>query len=103
MLKSFLKLNTMTFVIRLCVSQSCSALPLRSSPGFGIVLILLSPISQFTLAVLVCVGLGVGVGLGFNVGLGVGLGVGVGLGLAVGHRVGLGFGVGVALGVGPGF
>src|SRR2546426_1025122 len=99
MLKSFLKLKTMTLAIRPCVSQFCSALPLRSSPGFGIVLMLGSPKSKFTPVVMADVESGVEVGLdvelGFGVGLGVGLGFGVGLGPGDRQGVGLGFGVGL--------
>ena len=56
-------------------------MPLRSCPGFGIVLIAVCTISSFAPAVPVSVGLGDGLGVGLGVGLGFGLGVGLGFGL----------------------
>src|SRR5216683_2298089 len=109
MLKSFLKSNTRIFGMRPCVSQSCSTLPLRSSPGFGTALVACS-IPEFAPVSPVDVELGVGFGPGFDVGLGVeldvglgfGFGVRLGLGLGVGLGVGLGLGLGVGLGLGLG-
>src|SRR5216683_1183436 len=68
MLKSFLKSNTRIFGMRPCVSQSCSTLPLRSSPGFGTALVACS-IPEFAPVSPVDVELGVGFGPGFDVGL----------------------------------
>src|SRR6266853_496107 len=87
MLKSFLKSNTRIFGMRPCVSQSCSTLPLRSSPGFGTALIVVCAIPEFAPVSPVDVELGVGFGLGVRLGLG--LGVGLGVGLAAGLGVGL--------------
>ena len=95
MLKSFLKSNTKMLGVLPCAP--CGALPLRSSPGFGIVSMIVCSISKFAPDVLV------DVGLGFAVGLGVGLGLGLGVGFAVGLGLGLGFAVGLGLGLGLGF
>src|SRR5258708_1080788 len=101
MLKSFLKSNTKMLGVLPCAP--CGALPLRSSPGFGIVSMIVCSISKFAPDVLVDVGLGfaVGLGVGLGLGLGVGFGVAVGLGVAVG--VGVGFAVGLGLGFAVGF
>src|SRR6266404_4444983 len=102
MLKSFLKSNTRIFGMRPCVSQPCSTLPLRSSPGFGTALIVVCAIPEFAPVSPVDVELGVGFGpgFGFDVELGVGLDVRLGLGLGVGLGFGLDVGFGVELGVG---
>src|SRR5258707_211068 len=103
MLKSFLKSNTKMLGVLPCAP--CGALPLRSSPGFGIVSMIVCSISKFAPDVLVDVGLGfaVGLGVGLGLGLGVGFGVAVGLGLGLGFAVGFGLGCGVdgEPGVGP--
>src|SRR5229473_1729899 len=106
MLKSFLKSNTRIFGMRPCISQSCSTLPLRSSPGFGTALIVVCSIPEFAPVSPVDVELGVGFGPGFDVGLGVeldvGLGFGFGVRLGLGLGVGPGFGLDVGLGLGVG-
>src|SRR5260370_123184 len=97
MLKSFLKSNTKMLGVPPCTP--CGTLPLRSSPGFGIVSMVICSISKLAPDPLA------GVGLGFAVGLavGLGLGLGVGFGVAVGLGLGLGFAVGLGLGLGLGF
>src|SRR6266446_1389275 len=100
MLKSFLKSNTKMLGVLPCAP--CGTLPLRSSPGFGIVSMIVCSISKFAPDVLVDVGLGVAVGLGLGLGLGVGVGVGLGVALGFAAVLGVGLGLGVAVGLGLG-
>src|SRR5260221_328977 len=102
MLKSFLKSNTRIFGMRPCVSQSCSTLPLRSSPGFGTALIVVCVIPEFAPVSPVDVELGVGFGLGVRLGLELGVELDVGLGFGLGVGFGLAFGQGCTVGVGSG-
>ena len=91
-----------TLLIRPCVSQSSSALPLRSCPGFGIALIVVFPTLKIASAVRVGVGHNVGLRVGASLGPDVGVGSGVKQGVEPGVGLAVRLGVGLRLAVGSG-